>query len=288
MLPLIFFLTCCLFHLPVSQASGNYTFTVDHTIGGANKVDGEDRIVGGSYVSIRNYPYMAVIRAKGNTHGHCGAAQLNDRWIIAAAHCFLDPKKGHVSNKRFFEILTNTDELEVMKPSVEIERIVFPDNIQKQINRPNLNIYSGDLSLAKATGKLSGIPISLPPAGHKFVGDLATVTGFGHTSYPNGHRANFDRRNFLKAVNITVLPDRDCKRHYGPEVDYERQLCAGNRDETGTAPADSGGPLALVKKGGGHILIGVVSGGKGGAKIGPKLFGRVNAFLPFIEDTIKT
>lgn len=284
----ILFLSVCVLCLSYSQAAVNYTFTIDHNAGSPNKVDGEDRVVGGSYVSIRDYPYMAVIRAKGRTHDHCGAAQLNDRWIITAAHCFLDPKKGHVSNKRFFEILTNTDQLEVDKPSVEIERIVFPDNIKVQIGKPNLNINSGDVSLAKATGKLSGIPISLPPPDNKFVGALATVTGFGHIAYPNGNRADFDRRNFLKAVNITILPNDVCKPIYGKEVDYERQLCAGNSDATGSAPGDSGGPLALVKKAGGHVLVGVVSGGKGGAKIGPKLFGRVNAFLPFIEKTIMT
>lgn len=43
-------------------------------------------IIGGQIVNIEDFKYMGALRKFG-AH-HCGAAVLNENWVITAAHCF--------------------------------------------------------------------------------------------------------------------------------------------------------------------------------------------------------
>lgn len=46
----------------------------------------DNRVVGGVGVEIEDYPYMAQFRM--HTIAYCGAAILNEFYLVTAAHCF--------------------------------------------------------------------------------------------------------------------------------------------------------------------------------------------------------
>ncbi|KAI4459189.1 polyserase-related [Holotrichia oblita] len=58
--------------------------TIDITYTNVPLLDG--RIVGGSPVTIEDYPYQVFVQLLGSHR--CGGAIISDRYIISAAHCF--------------------------------------------------------------------------------------------------------------------------------------------------------------------------------------------------------
>jgi trypsin len=54
-------------------------------------VEREGRVVGGSFAPLGRFPYMA---ATSGSNFFCGAAIINNRWLLSAAHCFTVPQNG--------------------------------------------------------------------------------------------------------------------------------------------------------------------------------------------------
>ena len=182
----------------------------------------------------------------------------------------------------------------------ETETISLTMDIRQKFDHPDYNIaarFDNDFSMLELEGEVDLCrypnirPVCLPSASSSdtFVGDVATVTGWGVTDYQYG-----DSSNVLLEVNVTVITNEECRNDYMDKdkdtiTDY--MLCAdvpeGGKD---SCSGDSGGPLVTAKQGDGttpgqnYQLIGVVSWGWGCADPRyPGVYARVTSQLTWIQ-----
>ena len=130
-------------------------------------------------------------------------------------------------------------------------------------------------------------PVCLPTdTSIKYVGDMATVTGWGTTS------SGGSLSNKLREVEVKVLSNHQCRSDYTySSSDITNQmLCAavagGGKD---SCQGDSGGPLVTARSGETYQQIGVVSWGVGCALArAPGVYARVTSQLSWLQNIINT
>lgn len=113
-----------------------------------------------------------------------------------------------------------------------------------------------------------------------FVGDLATISGWGRTS--DGSSAT---SAFLRAAQNNIVTNALCAQTFGSII-VESTICKSTAGIQGGCNGDSGGPLTIAEAGG-RLQIGVVSFGSGaGCELGfPSGFARVTSFRQWIQTT---
>ena len=144
---------------------------------------------------------------------------------------------------------------------------VIKIEIHSNYNSGNLN---NDFSILKLKTSIDYCsyphirPVCLPSdTGLMYVGDTATVTGWGTTS--SGGTVS----NKLREVDVKVLSNSQCKNDYSYSSSSitQNMLCAavagGGKD---SCQGDSGGPLVTARSGENYQQIGVVSWGVGCAQ----------------------
>ena len=161
-------------------------------------------------------------------------------------------------------------------------------HVQKKIIHPYFNIWSfeNDIALLKLTAPVKFrkhiLPICLPEDdSDTFVGENATVSGWGALDFKNGSDPNL-----LQQVNVTVIENDLCESWMG-EVGQrisDGMLCAGFKEGGKDAcQGDSGGPLTL-KRHGRNQLIGIVSWGyKCGSPYAPGVYTRVSKYVEWVR-----
>jgi len=50
------------------------------------------RVVGGNAASVNEYPWMALLRRKGQAHSgfFCGGSLISSKWVLTAQHCIFN------------------------------------------------------------------------------------------------------------------------------------------------------------------------------------------------------
>ncbi|XP_020801689.1 serine protease nudel [Drosophila serrata] len=244
----------------------------------SQEILGEGRIVGGSYTSALQWPFVVAIYRDGKFH--CGGTIYSERWIISAAHCVIN------FGKYFYEVRAGLLRRSSYSPATQIQPVSHVVVHQAYERRSMRN----DLSLLRLASPLHFNrwvkPICLPDKGRTTLGDdwiwgpeentLCTVVGWG---------AIREKGPSSDPLRQVVVPIR--KRCTDPEDQASEDICAG--DPSGGRDAcqgDSGGPLFCrsIARPEEHYLAGVVSHGNGCAR--PKEFGvytRVTLYLDWLE-----
>ncbi|XP_030076163.1 transmembrane protease serine 9 isoform X2 [Microcaecilia unicolor] len=237
-----------------------------------------NRIVGGSDASRGEFPWQVSLRE--NDEHFCGAAILNERWLVSAAHCFndfLDPAiwVAYLGTTA----LSGTDSSTVRA------------NIKEIIKHPSYNVDTADYDVAvlqlenPLTFNKYLRPICLPSATHTFhVGKKCIISGWGYL-----REDNLVKPEVLQKATVALLDQTLCRGLYSNAV-TERMVCAGYLEgKIDSCQGDSGGPLVCEEPSGKFFLTGIVSWGIGCAEARrPGVYVRVTKVRNWILDAISS
>ncbi|XP_066958479.1 trypsin-1-like [Macrobrachium rosenbergii] len=232
------------------------------------------RIVGGVPAGVREHPWVvSLLRTGVNPNQYCGGALLSNRHVLTAAHCLA----GFDWNTIWVRIgeydFSRTDD------SPHVERRISSFRLHSNFNARTFDNDIAVLVLESPVTFNDYIrPICLPPANEAFTGAMATVAGWGATSYQG------PVSNVLQQVRVPVWSNADCNNAYEQPIN-DNMVCAANpRGGQDSCQDDSGGPL-MVHVNGKWVVIGLVSFGTRCAEPGtPGVYTRVNTFLDWIRN----
>lgn len=247
-----------------------------------------ERIIGGSYVNQRDYPYIVAIRHKDMTHAFCGGSIIAKHWLVTAAHCF-DDIKVKVSD---FEVVFGSTGLEYHEYGS-----IYPISkvIVHQGYNPLTLMSPYDIALVRVPGNLirsnrfwrsEAIALNRNMSNIK-PGIMASVSGYGLSQAD----AEYTETK-LKATKIPIQNSSHCEREYDGSEDealfnFKIEICAGFLEGgDDTCQGDSGGPL-VVETDTGRVLAGITSGGRGCGENAPARYTNVAVFVDWIEGTMR-
>lgn len=301
--------------------------------GGLLKRGTNEKIVGGTEATPGSYPFQAAILRVATTNGKvtgfspmCGGTVLTSRWILSAAHCFVEGAGGKVeglrSTKNLVVHVGNTSLLaeDDERDWIPIKRIVAHP---KYVTGTNVNdIALVELERAPKRGvkvqQVTVVTRDTEPAVLPEQAELRII-GWGTTS--EGGRPSpdlletrltaVDRNRCNRVLTSALVGSPDARRAL-EDLSYvfnltpaarrtlEQQLpqiggvvtpqmfCAGAAvDGVDTCQGDSGGPILSRKDDGSLVQVGIVSFGIGcGHAEFPGVYTRLALYIDWIKASI--
>ncbi|CAG8282356.1 unnamed protein product [Penicillium salamii] len=205
-------------------------------------------IVGGSEVSIEDYPYQIALLHGGRFS--CGGSIISHNYVITAAHCVLT---------------ASASELDIRAGSSFCDSGGSVVNISSIAIHPKYDTvtFENDIAILKLAESVTygpGIgPVGIPHNGSGLPsnGEEVVVSGWGAV-----HEGGAPSTK-LRAVNVSTMNTKECKALYQDwKPIADSMFCAGVPEGgKDSCAGDSGGPA--VANG---ILSGIVSWGHGCAR----------------------
>jgi len=197
-------------------------------------------ITDGTPAEIGEYPYIVSIES--DNYGHnCGGTLIAPGYVLSAAHCHgFNPKVVIGTND-----LSDQSGSSVEVHEVEYE-VVHPDY--------DCNTIQDDVMVLKLATDSSYTPVSYDKGSTSYSpGTNVTVVGWGKISYEG------PLSDVLLEASVEIQENSVCAEPYTTvnHVVTDDMLCTYD-DTKGFCSGDSGGPL-LIKEGGNHTQIGIVS-----------------------------
>jgi hypothetical protein len=278
----------------------------------------QPRIVGGTGVSISQYPWQAAVvfnpsKLSGDAHQRqfCGGSLLTSRIVITAAHCVFDtdpdclicstlpicnsvtdPSPGDGTCKLDPDdvdvvlgrtTLSNGGEgAEIPVMGVSYRSNYDPNYQGDGVPRFDVGYLVLPVAFAQTQIKIAGTD----EGGVWAPGSPVDISGWGSTKKCTINCGSTS--DSLMAAHVHVIDDTTCGNPlvYGSDFDASTMLCAGELSGgVDTCAGDSGGPLEAPLGGGVYRLVGITGWGDGCAQANkPGVYTRVAG--PTMRDLI--
>ncbi|XP_051966125.1 suppressor of tumorigenicity 14 protein-like [Xyrauchen texanus] len=237
-----------------------------------------NRIVGGQNANLGEWPWQVSLHFKSVGHV-CGASIISNKWLLSAAHCFIQPDTS-------YKMISNWLTYSGLRDQNIQDNTVQQRTLKTIITHPNYDqmTYDYDISLLELSQPLNFTntvhPICLPAPSHLFAsGTSCFVTGWG-TLREGGTVAQILQKAEVKVINDTV-----CNMVTEGQL-TSRMMCSGYLSGgVDACQGDSGGPLVCRSDVGKWFQAGIVSWGEGCARRNkPGVYTRVTKLRDWIHD----
>ena len=287
---------------------------------------GTKSVVHGKDASLGEFPWAALLgsqkikehwdnrRKKWVNQGeklyHCGGTLINTWFVLTAAHCHTREKKIVEVVLGEWDVLTDPDcpidEEGCNNPRVqrkEVEDVIVHGGYFNKTGPNDIAIIKLTTEVKLNTFVQLGC-LPLPEYKFQFHNPEfrdATVVGWGRSS--NEFLTKEDliyyglSENKLQKGNLLIRSMSECRKTNPTKEIHSSQLCASGEAGTGTSSChgDSGGGLFIhsnhypgQSQGNVHVQVGVVSYGERLCGDSPGIYTRVDQFIPWIRENIRT
>lgn len=254
----------------------------------------QSRIINGKPASTSTYPWLASLfitsEADAEMGGGCGGSLINSRWVLTAAHCFLNDDSSAVSQNvaaRTRITLNSTDISQLSSSAIVVDaaRVIIHPNYNPD-SVSSANTHDFDIALVELKTAVNITPVSLFN-GAMLANLPAIIAGWGATVGDGS--ASSDR---LLATQLITVKQSACETAHEGFI-TSNMLCAGgftDTDTSDTCQGDSGGPLFVMLPQG-ALQLGITSfGGSEDSNCGtpgsPGVYASVPALMSFISEHV--